>query len=48
MKKKDETPEQVSAKEALERMRDFINRKEEFVNAVKANKDRRLRSEKKK
>ena len=45
---KDDSPEQVEVGDVLARMRDFVDRKEEFVNAVKANKDRRLRSGKKK
>lgn len=47
MKKKVESPEQVNAREALARMKDFVDRKAEFVNAVKADKDRRLRPRKK-
>ena len=44
---KDDSPEQVDVEEVLARMRDFVDRKEEFVNAVKANKDRRISSGKK-
>ncbi len=45
--KKEESPEQVDAEDVLARMRAFVDRKEEFVNAVKANKDRRISSGKK-
>lgn len=44
---KKESPEQVEADEAIARMREFVSRKEEFVNAVKANKNRRLSTGKK-
>ena len=40
--KNDESPEQVSERESLERMKRFVERKELFVNAVKAGKDRGL------
>lgn len=38
--KNSETAEQVSAREALERMRKFVERKDKFVDAVKAGKNR--------
>ena len=44
---KKESPEQVEAEKAIARMREFVSRKEEFVNAVKANKDRRISARKK-
>ena len=44
---KNDSPEQVAADEAVDRMRNFINRKEEFINAVKADKDRRISTRKK-
>ena len=44
---KDDSPEQVDAEDVLARMRAFVERKEEFVNAVKADKDRRISSGKK-
>jgi flagellar motility protein MotE (MotC chaperone) len=37
-----ESPEQVSSAEALQRMKRFIDRKEQFVNVVKKGKDRGL------
>lgn len=40
--KGNDSPEQVSAREALDRMKKFIERKDRFVNAVKADKNRRL------
>ena len=45
--KKEDSPEQVTAQEALTRMHEFVDRREEFVNAVKANKDRHLSSREK-
>jgi len=39
-KKKDESPEQVETREALDRMKKFVERKDNFVNAVKTGKDR--------
>ena len=36
----EESPEQVSAREALERMTRFVERKDKFVDAVKAGKNR--------
>ena len=39
-KTKEESPEQVSAREALDRMKRFVERKDKFVDAVKAGKDR--------
>ena len=42
-----ETPEQVSAREALERMKRFVDRKDKFVDAVKAGKDRGVSAGKK-
>jgi hypothetical protein len=44
---KKDSPEQIDANEAIARMRAFVDRQEEFVNAVKADKDRRLRPGKK-
>ena len=35
-----ESAEQVSAREALERMKRFVERKDKFVDAVKAGKNR--------
>ena len=46
-KAKEESPEQVSANEALDRMRRFVERKDKFVNAVKAGKDRGVSAGKK-
>ena len=37
---KEESPEQVAAGEALERMKRFVERKDKFVDAVKAGKIR--------
>ena len=42
-----DSAEQVSVREALERMKKFIERKDRFVNAVKADKNRRLSPRKK-
>lgn len=36
---KENSPEQVTPEEALERMRSFIGRKEKFVAAIKTSKD---------
>lgn len=44
--KKDDSTEQVAAEEALARMHRFVDRREEFVNAVKANKNRRISTSK--
>lgn len=38
--KNSESAEQVSARDALERMRKFVERKDKFVDAVKAGKNR--------
>jgi hypothetical protein len=43
----DESPEQVKAREALDRMKKFVERKDKFVNAVKAGKDRSVSAGKK-
>ena len=37
---KEESPEQVSDREALERMKRFVERKDKFVDAVKEGKNR--------
>ena len=47
MKEKKESSEQVSANEALDRMKRFVERKDKFVDAVKAGKDRGVSSGKK-
>ena len=39
-KTKDKSPEQVGVREALDRMKKFVERKDQFVNAVKTGKDR--------
>ena len=41
-KPKKEAPEQISASEALKRMKSFSERKEKFVAAIKKSKDRDL------
>ena len=46
-KTKDESPEQVSKREALDRMQRFVERKDKFVDAVKAGKDRGVSAGKK-
>ena len=46
-KSKDRSPEQVDARDALDRMKKFVDRKESFVNAVKAGKDRSVSTGKK-
>ena len=40
-----ESPEQVSAREALDRMKRFVERKDKFVDAVKAGKNRGVPTE---
>jgi len=43
----DESPEQVTARQALDRMKRFVERKGKFVDAVKAGKDRGVSAGKK-
>ena len=46
-KEKEESAEQISAREALDRMERFVERKDKFVDAVKAGKDRGVSAGKK-
>ena len=45
-RRQSDSPEQVSAAEALERMKTFNKRKEKFIAAVKKSKDRNIHSAK--